>query len=217
MTRVLAKLLLAIPLVAAAAPRDHLGFDPVKAPDAVSAAYFAPENQILFRITIGSADNETLKFWEPGAPSYDERLEFLRYAFTKGFSTSVSCEPFLDNNIEQVIADTRAFVTDSIWIGTMNQGKARIKVNGHWTPEVEAKYNELMSWCTADNIMALYAKYKDDALIRWKESIAKIVGVKSDCENEKEMEASTSSLAINQITNQASKRLARAITISNND
>jgi hypothetical protein len=50
MTRVLATLLLAIPLVAAAAPRDHLGFDPVKAPDAVSAAYFAPENQILFRM-----------------------------------------------------------------------------------------------------------------------------------------------------------------------
>jgi len=72
-------------------------------------------------------------------------------------------------------------VTDSIWVGTMNQGRARIKVNGHWTPEVEAKYNELMGWYSEENIRTLYERYRDDSLIRWKESIAKVVGVKSDC------------------------------------
>jgi len=152
--------------------------------ESICTKFEAYKSQIIFRFTIGSADNATLKFWEPGAPSYDERLEALRYAFTSGFSTSISCEPFLDNNIDQVIADTRAFVTDSIWVGTMNQGRARIKVNGHWTPEVEAKYNELMGWYAEDSIRDLYERFKDDPLIRWKESIAKVVGVKSDCPND---------------------------------
>lgn len=147
----------------------------------ICTKFEAYKEQIIFRFTIGSADNATLKFWEPGAPSYDERLDALRYAFEHGFSTSISCEPFLDNNIDQVIADTRAFITDSIWVGTMNQGRARIKVNGHWTPEVEAKYNELMGWYSEENIRTLYERYKDDSLIRWKESIAKVVGAKSDC------------------------------------
>ena len=149
--------------------------------ESICTKFEAFKEQIIFRFTIGSADNETLKLWEPGAPSYDERLDALRYAFEHGFSTSVSCEPFLDNNIDQVIADTRAYVTDSIWVGTMNQGRARIKVNGHWTPEVEAKYNELMGWYSEDNIRAIYERHKDDPLVRWKESIAKVVGVKSDC------------------------------------
>ena len=151
--------------------------------ESICTNFEAYKEQIIFRFTIGSADNATLKFWEPGAPAYDERLDALRYAFEHGFSTSISCEPFLDNNIDQVIADTRAFVTDSIWVGTMNQGRARIKVNGHWTPEVEARYNELMAWYSDENMNALYNRYKDDPLIRWKESIAKVVGTKGDCKD----------------------------------
>lgn len=152
--------------------------------ESICTKFEAYKSQIIFRFTIGSADNATLKFWEPGAPSYDERLDALRFAFNHGFSTSISCEPFLDNNVDQVIADTRAFVTDSIWVGTMNQGRARIKVNGHWNAETEDKYNELMGWYAEDNIRALYARHKEDPLIRWKESIAKVVGVKSDCPND---------------------------------
>ena len=139
------------------------------------------KEHIIFRFTIGSTDNAVLKFWEPGAPTYEERLACLQYAFEQGFETSVSCEPWWGGDIDHLIAELRGYVTDSIWVGKMNQGKARIKVNGHWAPEVEAKYDELMACYSDDNIRAIYERYKDDPLIRWKESIAKVIGIKGDC------------------------------------
>ncbi|HQO39114.1 MAG TPA: radical SAM protein, partial [Spirochaetota bacterium] len=60
------------------------------------------KDQILFRFTIGSANDEVLKLWEPGAPSYLERVKALQYAFRVGFNTSVSCEPMLDFEIGKV-------------------------------------------------------------------------------------------------------------------
>jgi hypothetical protein len=44
---------------------------------------------IMFRFTIGSADNQTLKFWDQYAPSFDERMESLIYAHKAGFQTSI--------------------------------------------------------------------------------------------------------------------------------
>lgn len=35
------------------------------------------KDHILFRFTIGSTDNKTLKFWEPNAPDYSERKKAL--------------------------------------------------------------------------------------------------------------------------------------------
>lgn len=149
----------------------------------ICARFESDKNRIIFRFTIGSNDSEVLKFWEPGGPSFEERLECLKYAYEHGFETSVSCEPCWGGDVDGLIAQLKTFITDSIWIGKMNQGKARMKVNGHWNPETEAKYNELMAWYSDENMIALYERYKDDPIIRWKESIAKVVGVKGDCKD----------------------------------
>ena len=141
------------------------------------------KERIIYRFTIGSTDNEVLKFWEPGAPSFEERKACLKYAFEHGFETSVSCEPWWGGDIDSLISTLRPYVTNSIWIGKMNQGKARMKVNGHWNPLTEAKYNELMVEYADEKILAIYDRYKDDPLIRWKESIAKVVGAQSDCKD----------------------------------
>ena len=138
------------------------------------------KDRIIFRFTIGSIDNEVLKFWEPGAPTYEERLACLQYAFEHGFETSVSCEPCWGGDVDRLVSELRPYITDSIWIGKMNRGKARMKANGHWNPETEAKYNELMAWYSDENMIALYERYKNDPIIRWKESIAKVVGTKGD-------------------------------------
>ncbi|MFX1340771.1 MAG: radical SAM protein, partial [Promethearchaeota archaeon] len=53
---------------------------------------------IQFRFTITSINNKTLKFWEPGAPNFEERLNSLRYANSLNYKTSVSIEPFLDKD-----------------------------------------------------------------------------------------------------------------------
>ena len=54
-------------------------------------------DKILFRFTIGAMNDEILNFWEPGAPSFEDRLDSLAYAFDSGYKTSVSIEPMLDS------------------------------------------------------------------------------------------------------------------------
>jgi DNA repair photolyase len=38
-------------------------------------------DQILFRFSIGACDNNVLSYWEPNAPSYEERFAALRFAY----------------------------------------------------------------------------------------------------------------------------------------
>lgn len=135
------------------------------------------KEQILFRFTIGSVDSNTLKFWEPYAPDYSERKQSLIYAYYAGFKTSISCEPMLDNNIQAVIEDLSKYVTDAIWLGKMNFVLRRLRTNGH-TDELTLKAaNQILSWQSDDEIKALYNKYKDNPMIKWKESIKKVVGL----------------------------------------
>ena len=64
------------------------------------------KSQVLFRFTIGTRKNDILKFWEPNAPRYEERLDCLKTAFQRGFQTSVSAEPFLDADIVDLVYET---------------------------------------------------------------------------------------------------------------
>lgn len=133
------------------------------------------KKQILFRFTIGSASNETLGFWEPDAPSYEERIESLKHAFNKGFETSISCEPMLDNQISVVIEEVLPFVTDSIWVGKMNRLNGRLKQNGFKDKETLDKATQLLEWQQDSEIFKLYHRYQDHPKIKWKESIKKVV------------------------------------------
>lgn len=136
--------------------------------------------KILFRFSIGSANDTVLKFWEPNAPGFKERLDCLKWAHKNGFETSVSCEPMLDNNIEKVIKKISPYVTETIWIGKINHligvtGRGRLDFNGHNDPATIAKAHELIAWQSDDQIMKLYDIYKKDPQIRWKESIKKVI------------------------------------------
>ena len=83
------------------------------------------KDNIQFRFTITSNDDKKLKFWEPNAPTYNERLKSLKYAFNKNFKTSVSIEPFLDEDPVELIKKVLPYVTDSIWVGKMNYIKSK--------------------------------------------------------------------------------------------
>lgn len=135
------------------------------------------KKQILFRFTIGSADSEVLKFWELGAPEFEERLKCLKFAFENGFKTSISCEPMLDNRINKVIDAVLPFTTDAIWLGKANFLLGRIKINGYSDKKTLKKANELIAWQSDENMVSLYENYKDNPKIKWKESIKKIVGL----------------------------------------
>jgi len=78
------------------------------------------KNQIQFRFTITSRDDELLHFWEPNASNFSERFNALKLAFCNGYKTSVSIEPFLDYDPLPLINEIQCFVTESIWLGKMN-------------------------------------------------------------------------------------------------
>ncbi len=133
--------------------------------------------QILFRFTIGSTSNETLKFWEPNAPSFEERLASLQYAFSHGYKTSVSCEPTLDGNTYELVQQLSPYVTDSIWIGLANRLKGNLKLNGHGNPETWEKADNLKKLQNKAWVYELADKLTDNPKIRWKDSCKKILQI----------------------------------------
>ncbi len=135
------------------------------------------KENILFRFTIGSKDSSILKFWEPDAPNYEERKKCLMYAFNKGFATSVSCEPMLDNNTIELVKDLEPYITDAIWIGKVNRLAHSLKINGYTDIETKERANELLSFQLDNNIWKLYNQLSDNPKIKWKESIKKVVGI----------------------------------------
>ena len=137
----------------------------------------AYRDQMLFRFTIGSADNAILRFWEPGAPLFEERLQALAFAHTAGFQTSVSCEPMLDLNIGTVIEAVRPHTTHSIWLGRVNNLRGALTMNYPDDKEARRRADELLASQTDDYLRSLYQRYKDDPLIFYKDSIKKAVGL----------------------------------------
>lgn len=135
------------------------------------------KGQITFRFTIGSADEKMLSYWETGASSFKERLAALQHAHKKGFKTSVSCEPMLDTKIDRVVEKVRPFVTDSIWLGRANRLIATLSLNCSNDQEAILKGRELMAQQSDAYIASLYERFKDDPLIRFKDSIKKVMGV----------------------------------------
>ena len=132
-------------------------------------------DQILFRFTIGACDDEILSFWEPNAPTYDERKNCLVYAYMTGFQTSVSVEPMLDSaNINPLINDLIPYVTDAIWIGIMNHtGRFGKNANSVLQQAIE----KIRKGQTKSIVKAIYERHKNNSMIKWKAEIKKIVGI----------------------------------------
>lgn len=130
---------------------------------------------ILFRFTIGSCRDEVLKYWEPGAPPFAERLHSLVHAKAAGFDTSVSTEPLLDTDRLFVLGELiLPHVTDSWWIGKMNDVRRRVKVV---TAQDISMVSEIHKINEESSIRKVYDRYKNNPKIRWKESIKKVVGI----------------------------------------
>lgn len=135
------------------------------------------KDRIMFRFTIGSADDAVLKFWEPYASSFGERVECLKYAFDQGFQTSVSCEPMLDGNVNAVISSVYEYVTDTIWLGFVNDFENRLKCNGFKDQAHMAEAAKLKALQTETAASILYVKWGADKKIEWKDSIREILGL----------------------------------------
>jgi len=126
-------------------------------------------DMILFRFTIGAYDNALLKYWEPGAPSFQERLASLKHAFKRGFETSVSIEPMLDSaNVVKLFSKLVPWVTDAIWIGKMNRVPSATEQMG----------DAIRAGQTKEKIREIYADLKRHPKVKWEDSIKKVMGLK---------------------------------------
>jgi len=131
--------------------------------------------QVLFRFTIGSADNAILSYWEPNAPTFEERRDCLRFAFENGFRTSVSIEPMLEAyNIEALVNELMPFVNDAIWIGKMGYLD---QLRRDADARLAERLAEIAHYQIDEMIRAIYNLYKDNPKIKWKNSIKKVVGL----------------------------------------
>lgn len=134
--------------------------------------------QVLFRFTIGAMDESILAYWEPGAPTFEERFASLWYAHRQGYATSVSVEPLLDtpSNAVQLFRTLESFVTDTIWFGKMNQLRSRC---------VDGTSNEAMGAIeagqTPEAILRIYDALKHESKVRWKESYKSVLGIELAC------------------------------------
>ena len=126
------------------------------------------QSLIQFRFTITSNYNDILRFWEPNAPSFEERLASLKYAYNYGFKTSISIEPFLDKDPYILVENLVPYVTESIWIGKMNY-----VISKNIEEKEEKYYNFIQKINSKENLLKIIEKsrvYKNH-LVRIKDSI----------------------------------------------
>jgi len=130
--------------------------------------------QVLFRFSIGTQDEGLARFWEPCAPSVEERASCLRYAFSQGFATSVSMEPMLAGTDDAV----RTFhwlipwVTDKIWLGKMNQINRRV---ARTTSDVTRACERIEMLQANEEILQLVQRLSAHRQVAWKDSVREVI------------------------------------------
>jgi DNA repair photolyase len=124
------------------------------------------KDQLQFRFTITSRNDDLLKFWEPNAPCFEERMACLESAFLNGFKTSVSIEPFLDHDPQILAKMVAPYSTESVWIGKMNY------IPRNCLPESTLRYyHEIRKNTERKHLQKIYNDLKDQPKIRFKDSI----------------------------------------------
>ncbi len=144
----------------------------------ICEAYLKYRKQIMFRFTIGSTNDHVLRFWEPGASSFEERISCLRYAHHKGYRTSISCEPMLDFYIPDLYDRCQFLITDSFWVGKLRNWKSRVQEPKSFPSPIEENiYNDTKAAQSDKVVRAIYESLKDKPMIKWKDSIRKVMGI----------------------------------------
>jgi len=135
------------------------------------------KEKIEFRFTIGSADNDILRFWEPGAPDFAERLSCLKHAFDNGFKTSVSCEPYLDAYVVYTYSACLPYLTESFWVGKLRDFKRRVDTSGLTQAELEQFDLPLQAVQSDYIVRSIYGLLDGQRFIKWKDSFRKVIGI----------------------------------------
>ena len=134
--------------------------------------------RLTFRFTIGSSDDYVLKFWEPNAPTFGERRQCLIYAWNRKYHTSVSCEPFLDCEVEKIVELfqlLKPYITDSFWIGKLRHFTKRVILKGATTDDMERLVEPLRAAQSDEFVLGLCRRMNREPLTLWKDSIREVI------------------------------------------
>lgn len=131
------------------------------------------KDKVTFTITITTLDEAQSVFWEPNAPLPCERIAALQFLHEKGFKTSVIIEPLLQGpcsalGIYQAVS---SFVSDAIWIGTMNMVDQRVDIS---TSDNAMAVAAIKCYQSIDNLRFLYYSMKDLSKVKFKSSVMRI-------------------------------------------
>lgn len=129
-------------------------------------------SKILWRLTIGSSFNESLAFWEPGAPLFEERFLVLKTLFNAGLNISVSMEPYLDLTVVNTFHQLQPFVRETIWVGKLNKLDQRVNLAA--IPADKMHFiDEVRRVSTDEWMMSIYKNLRSEPKIMWKDSFLK--------------------------------------------
>ena len=105
-------------------------------------------SNLEIRITITCRDNSFIEKFEKKTGFYEERLANLRYAYERGYKTSVSIEPLLcsKEDLDLIILDLVDRKTDSVWIGTLSSIPEDLRV-------------EVAPFYSKENLQKIYDEY----------------------------------------------------------
>lgn len=137
----------------------------------IVSRFIGYQENMQFRFTITSSDNDLLRFWEPNAPLFKERLDSLKFAYDNGFRTSVSIEPFLDYHPEKLVKCVEPYCTESVWVGKMNY----IQRN-NLTDFEQEYYEKVRENYVLEHLEEIFLNLKDNPKIRFKDSFGIITG-----------------------------------------
>ena len=132
-------------------------------------------NQIMFRFTIGSKRDCILNFWEPDAPNFKERLGCLQYAYNMRYRTSVSAEPYLDNDVTGLYCMCKPWITDSFWVGLLRDLNRRVDLTDVTAEQMEKFVNPLKTAQCPEMVERIYRQIGIEKLVRWKDSVREII------------------------------------------
>lgn len=131
--------------------------------------------RIMFRFTIGTQSNELLRFWEPYAPLFKERLACLKYAYFGRYRTSVSSEPYLDQNVTDLFTSVKPYITDSFWVGKLRDFDRRVDLSVVTPEQVDKYINPLKAAQSDEMVRTIYNQLAAERLVKWKDSIREVI------------------------------------------
>ncbi len=142
--------------------------------------FYQYRNQMAFRFTITSVNNEILKSFQPKGPSFEESVESVQFATESGFSTTISAEPLLDLYPYELIDQVEPYLSSVNYlkdIGTIWVGLLKIKYipKSLRKGKVLTHLNKLIPTFKFEHVYKYYEKLYNHPRIRWKESIIKLM------------------------------------------